>query len=327
MRRREFMTLMGVAAAWPLAAHAQESRKTYKVAVLMTTQRDRVWHLSVALMDALRELGYVEGQNVAFGHRFAEGKMEKLDGLAAELVASAPDVIVVGPNTSVVAAMRASKTVPIVMTVSTEPVASGLVVSLNRPGGNVTGLAADVTPDTWGLRLQLLREVNQKYSRVAVIWNPEVLGMQDSWTATSDAAKRLGFMLVPHETRNINDLNTAFDLIPREAADALLVFGDGLTYAQRREIIDFAARTRLPDFYTWREMAVDGGLMSYGYNLADAYRRSAKYVDKILKGAKPGELPIELPVKLELIINLKTAKSLGIAMPSQLLARADEVIE
>ena len=151
--------------------------------------------------------------------------------------------------------------------------------------------------------------------------------MQDSWTATSDAAKHLGFTLVPHEARNINDLNTAFDLIPREAPDALLVFGDGLTYARRREIIDFAARTRLPDFYTWREMAVDGGLMSYGYNLADAYRRSAKYVDKILKGAKPGELPIELPVTLELIINLKTAKLLGISMPSQLLARADEVIE
>jgi len=152
--------------------------------------------------------------------------------------------------------------------------------------------------------------------------------MQDSWTATSDAAKHLGFTLVPHEARNINDLNTAFDLIPREAPDALLLFfGDGLTYARRREIIDFAARTRLPDFYTWREMAVDGGLMSYGYNLADAYRRSAKYVDKILKGAKPGELPIELPVTLELIINLKTAKLLGISMPSQLLARADEVIE
>src|SRR5262249_26805455 len=148
MRRREFIAFIGVAVAWPLAANAQEGRKIYKVAVLMTTQRDRVWHLSVALMDALRELGYVEGQNVAFEHRFAEGRMEKLDGLAAELVASAPDVIVVGPNTSVVAVMRASKTVPIVMTVSTEPVASGLVASLNRPGGNVT-------PDTWGLRLRL----------------------------------------------------------------------------------------------------------------------------------------------------------------------------
>jgi ABC-type uncharacterized transport system substrate-binding protein len=326
MRRRDFLKVTAFAVV-ALEARAQERRKIHRVAVLMTTQRDRVWHLSVALMDALRELGYVEGQNVMFDHRFAEGRMDKLDGLAAELVALTPDVIVVGPNTSVVAAMRASKTIPIVMTVSTEPVASGLVASLNQPGGNITGLAADVTPDTWGLRLQFLKEINEKISRIAVLWNPEVLGMPDSWQATATAAKRLGITLISHEARSINDLNTAFDLIPRDAADALMVFGDGLTYARRREIIDFAARTRLLDFYTWREMAVDGGLISYGYNLADAYRRSAKYVDKILKGAKPGDLPIELPVKLELAINLKRARSLGLIMPSQLLTRADEVIE
>jgi putative ABC transport system substrate-binding protein len=326
MRRRDFLKVAAFAAV-TFEAHAQELRKIHRVAVLMTTQRDRVWHLSVALQDALRELGYVEGQNVVFDHRFAEGKMEKLDGLAAELVALAPDVIVVGPNTSVVAAMRASKTIPIVMTVSTEPVASGLVASLNHPGGNITGLAADVTPDTWGLRLQILKEINEKISRLAVLWNPEVLGMSNSWQATTAAAKRLGITLIPHEAHNINDLNAAFDLIPRQAADALMVFGDGLTYARRREIIDFATRMRLPDFYTWREMVEDGGLISYGYNLADAYRRSAKYVDKILKGTKPGDLPIELPIKLELIVNLKTAKSLGLTMPSQLLARADEVIE
>jgi putative tryptophan/tyrosine transport system substrate-binding protein len=324
--RRDFLKVTAFAVV-ALEARAQERRKIHRVAVLMTTQRDRVWHLSVALMDALRELGYVEGQNVVFDHRFAEGRMDKLDGLAAELVALTPDVIVVGPNTSVVAAMRASKTIPIVMTVSTEPVGSGLVASLNQPGGNITGLAADVTPDTWGLRLQFLKEINEKISRIAVLWNPEVLGMPDSWQATATAAKRLGITLISHEARSINDLNTAFDLIPRDAADALMVFGDGLTYARRREIIDFAARTRLLDFYTWREMAVDGGLISYGYNLADAYRRSAKYVDKILKGAKPGDLPIELPVKLELVINLKRARSLGLIMPSQLLTRADEVIE
>jgi putative ABC transport system substrate-binding protein len=326
MRRRDFFKVTAFAAI-ALEARAQERPKIHRVAVLMTTQRDRVWHLSVALQDALRELGYVEGQNVVFEHRFAEGRMEKLDGLAAELVALAPDVIVVGPNTSVVAAMRASKTIPIVMTVSTEPVASGLVASLNHPGGNITGLAADVTPDTWGLRLQILKEINGKISRIAVVWNPEVLGMSDSWQATATAAKSLGITPIPHEARNIKDLNTAFDLIPGEAPDALMVFGDGLTYARRREIIEFAARMRLPDFYTWREMAEDGGLISYGYNLADAYRRSAKYVDKILKGAKPGDLPIELPVKLELIINLKTARLLGLIVPSQLLARADAVIE
>jgi putative ABC transport system substrate-binding protein len=172
-----------------------------------------------------------------------------------------------------------------------------------------------------------LKEVNQHFSRVAVMWNPEVLGMQASWQAASIAAKRFDLTLIPHETRNIADLNVAFDSIPLESVDALMVFGDGLTYARRREIIKFARRTRLPDFYTWRESVEDGGLLSYGYNLADAYRRSANYVAKILNGGKPGDLPIELPVKLELVINLKTAKTLGLSLPQTLLARADEVIE
>jgi putative ABC transport system substrate-binding protein len=213
------------------------------------------------------------------------------------------------------------------MTVSTEPVSSGLVKSLARPGGNITGLTADVVPETWGLRLQLLKELNERTSRVTVLWNPEVLGMTESWQATQDAARRLDIALTSHEVRSIKDLDAAFGMMATEAADALMVFGDGLTYARRREIIGFVGRLRLPDLYPWREMVEDGGLISYGYNLADAYRRSATYVDKILRGARPGDLPIELPTKLELIINLKTAKALGLAVPPTLLARADEVIE
>lgn len=325
MRRREFCA--AIILALPTVGYAQQQRKVNRVAVLMTTQRDRVWHLSVALQEALRGMGYVQGENIVFDHRFAEGKMEKLDMLAAELVSLSPDVIVVGPNTSVVAAKKASSTIPIVMTVSTDPVASGLVESLNHPGGNITGLTADVTPETWGLRLQFLREIRKTVSRVAVLWNPEVLGMSSSWQASQSAAQQLGITLVSHEARSIKDLDSAFNQIPGEAIDALMVFGDGLTYARRREIIEFSTRVNLLDFYTWREMTEDGGLISYGYNLSDAYRRSAKYVDKILKGTKPADLPIELPVKLEMVINLKKARALGLTMPPSLLVAADEVIE
>jgi putative ABC transport system substrate-binding protein len=292
VRRRDFFaSIVGAGLAWPNIGYAQP-RRIYRVAVLMTTQRDRVWHLSVALMDGLRSLGYVEGENILFDHRFAEGNMEKLDGLAAELVSLAPDVIVVGPNTSVVAAKKASSTIPIVMTVSTEPVASGLVASLSHPGGNITGMAADVTAETWGLRLQFLREIRKQVSRVAVLWNPEVLGLSTSWQAAQSAAQSFGFTLLSYEVRSIRDLNAAFDAIRGASIDALMVFGDGLTYARRREIIDFATRMNLIDFYTWREMTQDGGLISYGYNLADAYRRSARYVDEILKGAKPADMPM-----------------------------------
>lgn len=325
MRRREFCA--AIILALPTVGYAQQQRKVNRVAVLMTTQRDRVWHLSVALQDALRGMGYVQDENIVFDHRFAEGNMEKLDMLAAELVSLSPDVIVVGPNTSVVAAKKASSTIPIVMTVSTDPVASGLVESLNHPGGNITGLTADVTPETWGLRLQFLREIRKTVSRVAVLWNPEVLGMSSSWQASQSAAQQLGITLVSHEARSIKDLDSAFNQIPGEAIDALMVFGDGLTYARRREIIEFSTRVNLLDFYTWREMTEDGGLISYGYNLSDAYRRSAKYVDKILKGTKPADLPIELPVKLEMVINLKKARALGLTMPPSLLVAADEVIE
>ena len=328
MTRRGFLGILVCGVLWPTASYAQRADRPHRVAILMTTQKDRVWHLAKALHDGLRALGYEEGRDVAYDHRFAEGRMEQLDALAAELVSAKPDVIVVGPNTSVVAAMRASKSVPIVGTVLNEPVASGFVNSFSHPGGNITGLSADVTAETWGLRVQLLKELNKDVARVAVLWNPEVLGMQSSWTATEDAAKRFGMALASYEVRNISALREAFVSIAGEGrADALLVFGDGLTYSRRHEIIEFANRIRLPDFYTWREMVEEGGLVSYGYNLADAYRRSAAFVDKILKGQAPGDLPIELPTKLELLVNMRTAKARGLVISSAFLARADEVID
>ena len=225
------------------------------------------------------------------------------------------------------AAKRATDTIPIVMTYGTEPVANGFAASIARPGGNITGLTGDVVSETWGLRLQLLREIDPKMSRVAVIWNPDVGGATTAWQATADAAKRFGIGLRPHETRRPEDFSPAFDSISKEAVNAILVFSDGVTYARRREIIEFAAHRRLPTMSAFRELPDDGGLMSYGVNIAASYRRAAAYVDKILKGAKPGDLPIEQPAKLELVINLKTAKALGLTLPQSVLGRADQVIQ
>ena len=326
MKRREFITLLGGAAAWPLAARAQKLGRVYRVAIFSTTGRERVWHLHQALIESLRGLGYIEGQNIIFENRFAEGRMERLASIAAELVSLRPDVIVVGPNTSVWAVMQASSAVPIVMTYSAEPVANGLVASLARPGGRITGFTSDVTDETYGLRLQLLKEIDAKISRVAALWNPDAIARK-AFEATEDAAKRLGITVVSHEVRNITDLESAFISIRKQANDGMIVFADGLTYARRQDIIDFAARERLSAMYGIREFVAEGGLISYGVNLPAIYRRASSFVDKILKGANPGDLPIEQPAILELVINQRTAKAIGLTIPETFLVRADEVIE
>lgn len=268
----------------------------------------------------------IEGQNIIFENGFAEGKMERLASIAAELVSLRPDVIVVGPNTSVRAVMQASSTIPIVMTYSAEPVANGLVASLARPGGKITGFTSDVTDETYGLRLQLLKEIIAKASRVAAVWNPDAIARK-ALEATEDAAKRLHITVASHEVRNITDLESAFTSIRKEANDGMIVFADGLTYARRQDIIDFAAGERLPTMYGIREFVAEGGLISYGVNLPAIYRRAASFVDKILKGANPGDLPIEQPTILELIINQRTAKAIDLTIPETFLVRADEVIE
>jgi putative tryptophan/tyrosine transport system substrate-binding protein len=327
MRRRTFIALLsGTVATWAVAARAQQVGKIHRVGVFSTTARFGVWHLHQALIHSLRELGFVEGKNITFEHRFAEGKMDWLAGIAAELVSLGPDVIVAGPNTTVRAIMDASSTVPIVMTYSAEPVASGLIASLARPGGNITGLTSDVTPETYGLRLQLLKEINPKASRVAALWNPNAIGSK-ALRATEDAGKQLGITIASHEARSIADLQREFSSISEESVEGMLVFTDGLTYARRRDIIAFAASERIPTMYGSRESVDDGGLISYGVNLTAIYRRAASFIDKILRGAKPGDLPVEQPTILEQIINLKTAKTLGLVLPPTLLARADEVIE
>jgi ABC-type uncharacterized transport system substrate-binding protein len=327
MRRRDFITLLGgVAVTWPLATRAQQPGRVHRVGIFSTTGRDRVWHLHQTLIESLRELRYVEGQNVVFENRFAEGKMERLASIAAELVSLRPDVIVVGPNTSVRAVMQASGAIPIVMTYSAEPVANGLVTSLSRPGGNITGFTSDVTDETYGLRLQLLKEINPQTSRVAAVWNPDAIERK-ALQATEDAAKRLGITISSHEVRSIVNFEPTFSSITKEADDGMIVFTDGLTYARREDFINFAARERLPTMYGSRESVDDGGLISYGVNLSVIYRHAARFVDKILRGANPGDLPIEQPTILELIINLRTAKAIGLAIPESFLVRADEVIE
>jgi len=326
MKRREFITLLGGAAAWPLAARAQKLGRVYRVAIFSTTGRERVWHLHQALIESLRGLGYIEGQNIIFENRFAEGKMERLASIAAEVVSLRPDVIVVGPNTSVRALIQVSSTIPIVMTYSAEPVANGLVASLARPGGKITGFTSDVTDETYGLRLQLLKEIIAKASRLTAVWNPDAIARK-ALEATEDAAKRLHITVASFEVRNITDLESAFTSIRKEGNDGLIVFSDGLTYARRRDIIDFAAGERLPTMYANREFVAEGGLISYGPSLPAIYRRAASYVDKILKGANPGDLPIEQPAIFELIINQKTAKAIDLTIPETFLVRADEVIE
>jgi putative ABC transport system substrate-binding protein len=327
MRRRDFINgIVGSATIWPLAARAQAPGRVYRVAIFSTTARDRVWFLHQALIEGLRALGYVEGQNVIFENRFAEGKMERLASISAELVSLRPDVIVVGPNTSVRAVRQASSTIPIVTAYSTEPVASGLVDSLSRPGGNITGFTSDVTDETYGLRLQLLKEISAKTSRVAAVWNSDAIPVK-ALRATDDAAKRLGIVVRSHEVRNITDFEPAFSTIKTEADDGMIVFTDGLTYARRQDFINFAANEQLPTMYCSREFVDDGGLISYGVNVTAIYRRAASFVDKILRGANPGDLPIEQPTILELVINVRTAKAIGLTIPESFLVRADEVIE
>ena len=326
MRRREFLCLVGGAAAWPATAHAQQEGKVYRVGIFSTSARSKVWHLHQALIDSLRELGFVEGRNVIFENRFAEGKMERLAGIAAELVALRPDVIVAGPNTTVRAVSEASSTIPIVTTYSADPVASGFAASLARPGGNITGLTSDVTDQTYTLRLQLLKEINPITTHVAALWNPDAI-KKSALQATEDAAERLGITVASHEARNIGDLESVFSSLSKGTSNGMVVFSDGLTYARRQDIVDFAARVRLPTIYGSRESVDDGGLISYAVSLVAIYRRTANFVAKILKGARPGDLPIELPTVLELVINLKTAKALGLVVPQSLLLRADEVID
>ncbi len=331
MRRREFITLAGGAAvAWPLAARAQQpAGRVYRVGYLVIASREHQLHLSNAFEEGLRSLGYRVGQNVVIEYRFANGEMQRLPALAADLVRLGVDIIVCGNNPSTVAAMKATTTIPIVMASVNDPVKDGLVASLARPGGNVTGFSLDGgrESETQGKRLGLLKETLPNLTRVGILWNPDLAANLSRLKSMKDVTQPLGLKLVAAEARGLDTLEQAFATMVREQMQAFIVLTDPVLFNYRQQIGVMAIRNRLPATSSLREFAEAGLLLTYGANLRDLYSGAAVFIDKIFKGAKPADLPIEQPTKFEFVINLKTAKALGLDVPPSLLARADEVIE
>jgi len=328
MHRREFICLIGGTAAWPRSARAQQrTGRVYRVGYLAIGSREQTPHLAKAFEDGLRSLGYRVGENVVVVYRFADGAMEPLLALAADLVRLGVDIIVCGNNDATAAAMKATMTIPIVMTNGADPVSAGFVASLARPGGNVTGLSSEPGDEIYGKRLQFLKEALPNLSRVGVLWNPNFVPNQSRLRSSQEAAQALGLTLVPAEARGPDAVGQAFATMVRERAEVLVVLSDGVLFNARGQIAVIATRNRLPAISAVREYAEAGLFLSYGIDLPDQFRRSAIAVDKIFKGAKPADLPIEQPTKFELVINLKTAKALGLELSPSLLARADGVIE
>jgi putative tryptophan/tyrosine transport system substrate-binding protein len=278
------------------------------------------------IREGLAEAGYVVGQTLVIHERYAAGKDHLLSEFATELVRRKPDLMITVGDQATAAARRATRDIPIVMAVSTDPVGVGLVASLARPGGNVTGLTT-ISPELGGKRLELLKQVVPRVGRVAVLWNANNPGKAAELRELEAAAQRLAIAVWPIEVRSEADFERAFRTISLERADALLTLREPLVQGHQKQIVQFAARNRLPDMHVGSEWADDGGLMAYGPSLREIFRRSAVYVDKILKGAKPADLPIERPTRFELVINLKTAKALGLTIPPPVVARADRLIE
>jgi putative ABC transport system substrate-binding protein len=329
MKRREFIRLLGGAAAWPLAARAQQG-KLVRLGYLdsgAVRPTDPVGaNLRRQFVLGLRDLGYVEGRHFQIEQRSAEGQFDRLPGFARELADLPVDMLVVGGEASIRAAMQATDKIPIIMALAPDPVGSGFVTSLARPGGNVTGISA-LAPELAGKRVELLKEIIPRAVRVAVLWNPNSQAKVTEWQDTLEPARRVGLALRPFEARSPAEIDSALAAIGRDLPDALLTFTDGLTIAFRQRIGSFALVNRLPMISEVREFADAGGVATYGVNRADLWRRSASYVDKIMRGAKPGDLPVEQPTRFEMVINLNYAKALGIEVPPMLLTRADEVIE
>jgi len=313
----------------PLAAEAQQAAKIDRIGYLSPSPAAANPHLPEAFHQGLRDLGYVEGRNLMIEYRYAEGKPERLPALAAELVALKVDVIVASSTVGALAAKQATRTLPIVFIGAADPVTSGLVTSLARPGGNATG-SSNLAPELVGKCLEQLKQAIPGVGRVAVLWQPGGQGEgtnKDMLKGADVAARALGMRPQFVEARGPEDFDRAFSEMTRARAGALTVLPSAMLFVERRRLVDLAAKSRLPAVYTWREFVDAGGLMSYGPNLADLFRRAATYVDKILKGMKPGELPVEQSMKFELVINLTAAKALGLTIPQSVLLRADQVIQ
>jgi putative ABC transport system substrate-binding protein len=331
MKRRKFIALVGGAAVWPLAARSQQPRKVPRIGYLITGRLEspetRV--IADALRQGLREHGYVEGRNIVIEYRAAEGKMDRLPGLAAELVRLDLDLIIAASTPLARAVQRATTTIPIVSPALGDPVGDGFVASLARPGGNITG-STFLGPGLVPKRLEFLKEAVPSASRVAALWHPGAFGehtTKDMFKETETAARSLKVQLQFVEVSDPGGLDGAFTAMTSERASALITFPSPMIYAERRRLVGLAAEHRLPSMFNAREFVELGGLIAYGASVPDLNRRAAAYVDKILKGAKAGDLPIEQPTKFELLINAKTAKALGLTIAPILLAQADEVIE
>jgi putative ABC transport system substrate-binding protein len=328
MNRRDAVLALAALGAVPLASEGQQKTKISRIGFLSpgSPPDSRMQHVLEAFRRGMGELGYVEGQNITIESRWAEGKYDRLPGLAAELVLLKVDVIVASAVPAIRAAKEATSTIPIVMAIVVDPVVTGLVASFARPGGNITGLS-NMAPELVGKQLEMLKEVVPTASRVAVLWNPANPGNVPQMRAAEVAARTMGVRLQPVEVRNPGELDSAFAAMTKQRAGALIVLADSMFSEHRTRIADLAAKSRLASVYGLPEFAEAGGLMAYSANRSDLFRRAAIYVDKILRGAKPADLPVERPNKFEMVINLKTAKALGVKIPQSLLIRADEVIE
>ena len=326
MKRRQFITLLGgSAAAWPLAARAQQA-KVWRIGFLSAISRENFARNYAAFALAMRELGYVEGKDFVIEWRSVEGNYERFPELADELARLKVDVIVTGVTAALPALKRATTTIPIVMAYSIDPVGIGLVASLARPGGNITGLASS-SDDSSPKQLELLAAVVPNASRIGLLGNPNSPTYSSVLRAAQSAAKKSGFSLLPMEARSSQEIEDAFVALARERVPAVMFAGDAVFFQQQHRIAELALANRLATMFSQREYAVAGGLMSYGENVADFFGRAPSFVDKIFKGAKPGDLPIEQPTKFNLVINRKTADALGVTIPPQLYIFADEVIQ
>ena len=330
MRRRKFITLLGGAAAWPLASHAQQPEQMRRVGVLssgVAAADPEIRAFNAAFRQGMQERGWSEGRNLQIDYRCAGPDVEQIKSYAAELVDAQPDVIFAITSPSVAALQRATRTIPIVFVAISDPVGQGFVASLAKPGGNITGFT--------GLEFSIgqkwvafLKELAPRVTRIAYLFHPEIGPFYPLWLkSVEDAAATLGVEVTAAPVRAVGDIERAIGSIAAQPNSGLIVQPDGYTIASRRLIIELVARHRLPAVYTYRFEAADGGLVSYGTDALDQYRRSAAYVDRILKGERPANLPVQQPQKYELVINLRTAKAMGLEIPASLLATADEVID
>ncbi len=325
--RRDFLVAVSALLTLPLAAEAQQAGGMPRIGYIVVNRAEASQGPLAAFRKGLRECGWVEGQNIIIEVRYAEGQVDQLPLLVAELIRLKVDIIVTTSSATTWVAKEATKSIPIVMGISADALGEGLVTSLAHPGGNITGMTYLVGPEIAGKHLGLLKEVAPAASRIAVLTNPMNRSHANLTRELKAAARAFGVQLQVFDAGSLDQIDSAFAAMTKERAAALLVLTDSVFVGERRRVADLAARNRLPAMYYQREFVDAGGLISYGASLSDMYRHAATHVDKILKGAKPGDLPIEQPTKFELVINLKTAKSLGLTIPQSVLARADEVIQ